>query len=98
MSSKFASAGTSSLKIKCRSGSGSSVELDVVDLSQGGCMAERRNWSPSAGDRVLVQLPGLGFQASEVVWIEDGRVGIGFEQALHDAVFEHLRTSFGLVA
>ncbi len=98
MNAHYASASNGTLKIKCRSGSGSSVELDVVDLSQGGCMADRRNWSPNAGDRVLVQLPGLGFQASEVIWVEDGRVGIGFEQALHDAVFEHLCRSYALAA
>jgi len=96
MSSQYASAHSGTLTIKCRSGSGSSVELNVVDLSQGGCMAERRNWSPNVGDRVLVQLPGLGFQPSDVVWVEDGRVGIGFEQALHDAVFEHLRRSYAI--
>ena len=84
--------GKSYLKAKVRSKAGASSELDVIDLSAGGCMVERRAWSALEGERVLVTLPGLASQPGELVWLEEGRAGIAFEQALHEAVLTHLQT------
>jgi len=68
---------------------GGVVELDLLDLSAGGCMVVFRGGG-EVGERVLLRLPGLGFQPAEIVWLEDGRAGIGFEQPLHEAVLDHL--------
>lgn len=65
-----------------------SVELEVLDLSIGGAMVEARGWTAQPSDRVLVTLPGLSAQPAEVVWVEDGRSGIAFEQPLHETVFD----------
>ena len=78
------------LKVKCRSKSGSSVELDVLAISPGGCMVDSKRWAVDPGQRALAQLPGLTFQPVNVVWIEDGRAGFAFEQPLHEAVLENL--------
>lgn len=71
---------------KCRLKSGSTVDLDLLDLSPGGAMVDCKRWALNAGDRILVKLPGLAYQPGEVVWSEDERAGIAFESALHEAV------------
>lgn len=83
----------SGLTINCRSSRGGSIELEVLDLSLAGCMVDRRSWSGRPGERVLAKLPGLAFQPATVVWVEDGRAGIVFEELLYEAVFEHLHAS-----
>ena len=73
-------------QVKCRLKSGSTVDLDLLDISPGGAMVDCKRWGMAAGDRVLVKLPGLAFQPGEVVWVEDEHAGIAFESALHEAV------------
>ncbi len=79
------------LRIKCRAKSGMSAELEVLDLSEGGCMVVYQGWSARIGDRVLTTLPGLAAQPGELVWIEDGKAGIAFEQPLYGPVLTHLQ-------
>ena len=81
------------MKIKIRLRSGSKIELLVLDLSPIGCMVDRRGWSPQPGDRILVQLQGLGFQPATVIWVEGDQAGIEFEQLLHEVVLEQLQAS-----
>ena len=81
------------LKVKCRFKLGSNTELDVLDISAGGCMVERGRWAAECGDRVLLMLPGLAYQPATIVWMEDDLAGIAFEQTLHEAVLTHLQAS-----
>ena len=76
------------LRVKCRSRRGMSADLVVRDLSIGGVMVEAQGWSVEPGDRVLLTLPGLSAQPAELVWIEEGRAGLAFEQPLHETVFD----------
>ena len=78
------------LRIKCRSRRGASADLEVLDISIGGAMVESRGWTAEVGERVLITLPGLSAQPAELVWKEDGRAGIAFEQTLHETVFDRL--------
>ena len=78
------------LYAKCRFKAGSSVELEVLDISHGGCMVDKKKWGAIAGQRALVQLPGLAFQPVTIVWVEDDKAGLAFEQPLHEAVLVHL--------
>jgi hypothetical protein len=80
----------SKLLAKCRFQSGTTADLEVLDLSHGGCMVDRKRVVAEPGARVLVTLPGLASQAAQVVWVEDEHAGIAFEQPLHEAVLEHL--------
>lgn len=80
----------SKLLAKCRFASGATSDLEVLDLSHGGCMIDRKRATADPGARVLVKLPGLASQAGEVVRVEDNRAGIAFGQPLHEAVLEHL--------
>ncbi|MGQ7830000.1 PilZ domain-containing protein [Altererythrobacter sp. Z27] len=70
--------------------SGMKLQLPVLDISLGGCMVDARSWSIRPGEAVSVKLPGLGFQPAEVIWIEDQRAGIAFEEPLYEPTLEHL--------
>ncbi|KLI64345.1 PilZ domain-containing protein [Aurantiacibacter marinus] len=83
------------LRIKCRSRRGMSADLEVLDISIGGAMVAAQGWTGRQGDRMLVTLPGLSAQPAELIWIEDGRAGIVFEQPLHETIFDKFN---GMVA
>ncbi len=70
--------------------SGRKLELPVLDISLGGCMVDARAWSIRPGESLSIKLPGLGYQPAELVWIEDERAGIVFEEPLYEPTLEHL--------
>ena len=70
--------------------SGHKLHLPVLDISLGGCMVDARSWSIRPGEPVSVKLPGLNFQPAEVIWIEDQRAGIAFDEPLYEPTLEHL--------
>ncbi len=76
------------LRIKCRTRRGMSADLEVLDISIGGAMVAAQGWTGRVGDRMLVTFPGLSAQPAEMIWIEDGRAGMVFEQPLHETVFD----------
>ncbi|MFL0355457.1 PilZ domain-containing protein [Erythrobacter sp. GH1-10] len=78
------------LKAVVRYRTRSKMEMPVLDLSAGGCMVSSRGWSAKPDESVSVKLPGLGFIPAKVVWIEDQRAGIAFEEALYGPTLEHL--------
>lgn len=78
------------LVVKCRSRSGSVLELTVQDISVTGFMAERRALPAQPGDQMRVMLPGLAFQSASVVWVDDDAFGVSFEQPLYEPVLSHM--------
>jgi len=80
----------SALMVLCRAKSGSTADLQVLDISPGGCMVASAGWTAEPGERVLTTVRGIGVQPSNLVWMEDGRAGIAFEQPLHTAVYDYL--------
>lgn len=66
------------------------LSLPVLDISLGGCMVDARSWSIRPGERVSVKLPTLNWQPAKLVWNEDGRAGIAFEEPLYEPTLEHL--------
>ena len=66
----------------------SKMEMHVLDLSEGGCLLESRGWSVKPGERVLVRLPGLGEIGATIIWMEDRRAGLAFEEAVYGPVLE----------
>lgn len=84
-----------SVRMKCRARSGRNVDLEVLDISAGGAMVDCRGWSAAPGERVLVTIPGLSAQPADVVWREDDRAGIAFEQPLYEPVLIHLQQTLG---
>ncbi|WEK48260.1 MAG: PilZ domain-containing protein [Candidatus Andeanibacterium colombiense] len=80
------------LMAKCRtSRTGGVVDLEVLDLSPIGCMVDRRAWGARTDDRVLIKLDGLAYLPATVVWVEDDRAGIMFEELLYEPVLARLR-------
>ena len=84
----------SKLLATCRFGAGATADLQVLDLSPGGCLVNRKRCNAEQGARVLVKLPGLGFQPANVAWVEDDKAGLAFDQPLHEAVLDHLWRQF----
>ena len=86
------------MKIRIRLRSNGKIDLPVLDISPIGCMVDRVAWSARPDERILIQMEGLSFQPARVVWVEDERVGIEFEQLLHDTVLARLKDSLAAAA
>lgn len=82
---------SAAVRIRCRAKSGLTADLLVRDISLGGCMVECADWTAHPGERVLVVLPGLDWQATRLVWMEDGLAGLAFEQLLYEPLAIHLQ-------
>lgn len=82
------------LKANCRSRNGGTNEIRVLDLSEAGCMINKRMLLMEPGDRVLVKMEGLTYLPCNVLWAEDEEAGLAFEQPLYGPVLEHLQRSF----
>jgi hypothetical protein len=78
------------MKAICRPRSGSKVRYEVLELSPGGCLIDARTSIPKEGESISVWLEGLEALPATVVWAEDGKAGIAFEQLLHEAVYSRL--------
>ena len=61
--------------------------IHVSDISPGGC-GFRSRWPFAVGTRVWLCLPGLETWSATVIWYEDGRGGLQFENNLHPLVAE----------
>lgn len=70
----------------------SKMEVEVLDLSEGGCMVDSRGLGAKPEERLLVKLPGLGEVGAKIVWIENQRAGLAFEEPLYTPVLENLVT------
>lgn len=73
-----------------RYNSGRKLELPVLDISLGGCMVDARSWSIRPGEYLSIKLPGLGYRPAELIWIEEERAGIAFDEPLYEPTLEHL--------
>ncbi len=83
------------VRAKVRAKTGGSIDLQVLDISAGGCMVDFHGSAARPGERVLVTLPGLSALPAELVWAEDGRAGIAFEAPLHETVLARLEGLMG---
>lgn len=83
------------LKAQCRTQRGGVIEVDVLDLSEAGCLIDKRMISMSEGERVLIKMGNLAFLPANVVWVEDDEAGLTFEQPLYGPVIEHLMSQLG---
>lgn len=83
------------LKALCRSRTGRIHEVHVLDLSEAGCLINKRMVKLEDDERVLIKLTTLAYQAARVIWVEDGRAGLEFDNMLHSAVLAHLQQAAG---
>ena len=70
--------------------SGQKMQLPVLDIGLGGCMVDARSWGIRAEEEIFIRLPGLESRPAKVIWIEDQRAGIAFEELLYEPTLEHL--------
>lgn len=83
------------MKATCRPRAGFKVQCNVLELSLGGCLIDARAWAPKEGQSLSVCLEGLQPLPATVIWAEDGKAGIAFENLLHEAVYSRLMQSVG---
>ena len=69
----------------------SKVTLPLLDINVGGCLVEARGWSAKPDETISIKLPGLGFIAAKVVWIEDKRAGLAFDEVLYGPTVEQMQ-------
>jgi len=77
------------LAARLREPGASVAEIDIINLSTDGFMAQGVT-SVEAGHHVWLKLPGLEPQNSKVVWVEDDKAGFEFANPLHPATLEQL--------
>jgi hypothetical protein len=82
------------LSAQCRTSRGGVSDIQVLDLSEVGCLIDKRMISMQQGDRVLIKLEGLAYLPATVLWIEEGEAGLSFEQPIYGPVLEHVRRGF----
>lgn len=75
---------------------GAPRDVAMEDVSQTGC---RISGAPdlAAGDMIRIGLAGIGAQAAEVIWADDGMTGCRFDQPLSLADLEKTRSAQTLV-
>lgn len=76
------------LAARLRDPGASIIEVDIVNLSTDGFMAQEV--ALEVGTHVWLKLPGLEPQNCRVVWNEDGKAGFEFATPLHRATIELL--------
>ena len=77
------------LAARLREPGASLAEIDIINLSTDGFMAQGEI-TIEAGSYAWLKLPGLEPQNSKVVWVEDGKAGFEFANPLHPATLEQL--------
>lgn len=82
------------LPARLRRSSGSTAEIEVLDISLAGCLIERRGLPLTVDDRVLLRLADLSFMPATVVWVEELDAGLVFETELYEPVLKHLKQCF----
>ncbi|WP_427963729.1 PilZ domain-containing protein [Altererythrobacter sp.] len=76
---------------ECRYRSGRKMVLDILDISLGGCMLDSRGWSVQPEEHITIKMPTLGYRSAKVVWIEDERAGVAFDEMLYEPTLVHIQ-------
>lgn len=75
-------------RIRCKGMDVTGVK--VLDLSLAGCMIETGGWLPREEQRILISLPAVSSLRAAVLWVQNGRAGILFDELLSEVIYEHL--------
>lgn len=65
-------------------------QIQYDDLSTGGCRVDDPRHGMELGSKVELYIAGAGPYLAEVAWRQGDRVGLEFQTAIPDNVFEHL--------
>ena len=81
---------TTALRGTYRTPRGFECEVDVDDLSLGGCRVDDRRGGLQLGEYVQITLGETGPFVAEVAWRQASRVGLQFTRALPASILEEL--------
>ncbi len=84
------------MQVRVRAKGTEMAGLDVLDLSLAGCMIHKGSWMLREEQRVMVSLPTIANLPAMVLWVENDRAGLLFDQLLNEAVYEHLVGGYAL--
>ena len=90
METASTSAIKSGLEAVVRTRTRSKLTLKILDINVGGCLLEARGWTAKPEEKISIKLPGLGFIAASVVWVEDHRAGLAFDEVLYGPTVEQM--------
>ncbi|MDG2001766.1 MAG: hypothetical protein P8J20_00385 [Novosphingobium sp.] len=75
---------------KCRLPTGATNSIEIIDINESGCLANKTMMRMAVGDRVLLKLPRLEHMAAYITWVEEEQVGFTFETPLYGPVLQHM--------
>lgn len=76
-----------------RYGRGLAKDVIVTDLSRSGCKFFDRFCNLDPGTIISIRIGSVGPLEATVRWSKNTVVGVQFEQALHESVFDHMLTT-----
>jgi hypothetical protein len=82
------------LDARCRKTSWLVNQVDLVDISEGGCCITGRMDGLAVGDEIALSIADLGGISGTVRWLEDKRAGIAFVEQLEADVVAFLVASY----
>ena len=74
----------------CKTANGFNLDVELQDLSSGGCRIEDPRAVMGLGTFVSIIIAGTGPHKAEVAWRQGDRVGVEFLRPLPPRVFKHL--------
>ncbi len=77
---------------KYRTGSGTQMEVRVIDISETGCRLYEKRTPLLAGAKISLRIEALGPFDAEVIWVDVDTIGIRFAKPLYGPVFDHIRS------
>ncbi|MEE4317613.1 MAG: PilZ domain-containing protein [Erythrobacter sp.] len=77
----------------CRTSRGMQWDIELADLSEGGCRLDDPRGHLRLGEFVRLYVAGTGPHMAEVAWRQGSRVGIEFARPLPVRVFQLLAAS-----
>ncbi len=77
-----------------RRGAGIPSDVQLLDLSKSGCRFFDKFGSLKPGTELTIRIGTMGPIVAKVRWRASSYVGVSFEPALHDAIFDHIRLNY----
>jgi hypothetical protein len=77
---------------RCRTGSGTPMDVVLQDLSKSGCQIHDRLGRMQVDQFMTIRIGPVGPIDAHVRWLDQRMAGIEFDTPLNDAVLEHIRS------
>ncbi|MDT8280924.1 MAG: PilZ domain-containing protein [Erythrobacter sp.] len=81
----------------CRTARGVQWDIELADLSQGGCQIEDPQGRLRLGEHVRLTIAGTGPHMAEIAWRQGALIGVEFVRPLPERVLARLAAADGPV-